>query len=41
MRLRGEQLLSLRELEDMPACETGMKFIEGFPAKKNEAGLLS
>jgi hypothetical protein len=37
MRLRREQLLSLWELEDMPACEAGMKFIEGFLTTCGEA----
>lgn len=37
MRLRREQLLSLWEIEGMPACEAGMKFIEAFLTTCGEA----
>jgi hypothetical protein len=37
MRLRREKLLSLWELEDMLACEAGMKFIEEFLTTCGEA----
>lgn len=37
MRLRREQLLSLWDVEDMPACEAGMKYIEDFLVSCGEA----